>query len=98
MSYELGYETSKTVDVHITTKAEISTAIEALGLGASFEVSVQSIAKTSQSTKKIEKTSYKIAGGFNFWICQRQAHLKVYNQPNAVSIFDAELVISGEMC
>lgn len=98
MSYEYGYETSNTIDGRLTTKDQISGIAKALGLGASFEASVQYAEATADNYKVRVTSSYDIAAGFNFWICQRQAHLKIYNVPNAVAIFDTQLVISGDMC
>ena len=69
-----------------------------LGLGTSFESSIQKAETQSESTTITEKATYTIQAGDNFWICQRAIYLDTQNVQNAVKIWDSTLIIKGEMC
>ena len=93
--YQIGFKTKITTDVKFTSKLEISSAIAFLNLGASFEMSVEAIETQTKETTASRKTTYTIAPGDNFWVCQRSVDLNVYLTENAVTIFDLDIVVNG---
>ena len=89
---------SNTVKKSIATKFEMSGMIKMLYLGGSIEASIESTSTNEKSTSIVEKNTYEIPAGDNWWICQREVLLNTYDEDNAIQIWDKELVVKGKMC
>ena len=98
MTYEVGYEVTKTSEFEITTHGEISAVAKFLGLGASIEASIKRTEDSSEFTKVKTKVTEIIPAGEKLWHCQRIIYLNSINVPKAVQIFDSETIINGDVC
>ena len=87
---------SNTVKKSIAANFEMSGMIKMLNLGASIEASIESTSTNEKSTSIVEKNTYTIPAGDNWWLCQREVLLNTYDQDNAVQILDKALVVKGE--
>ena len=98
MTYEIGYEVTKTSEFEITAHGEISGIAKFLGLGASIDASIESVKSSSKITKKKFTFSQIIPAGQKVWHCQRIIYLNSINVPNAVQIFDSSTIANGDVC
>ena len=94
----MGYTISTTISSRLSSKAEISGAIESIGFSASIEASVERVTSEGQQTQLTLKYASTIPAGADFWVCQRSVFLNQYHADRAVRIWDSDLKANGLEC